>query len=125
MRCHRFIIAAWFAMNIVPGAGCVDMDEEEGAGAAVAEREEPPPEGAAKASPEAAEGEPAGELEEIAVEHERVEGPPGKCCYVRCGAQQRYHRIPWEVLGSCDAEGWNFCSQFYVTKLVDAVWLDC
>lgn len=123
MRCHGFIIAAWFTMNIVPGAGCADMDEEEeGVGAAVAEREALPPEGA---SPETAEGEPAGEPEEIAAEREGVAGPPGKCCYVRCGAQQRYHRIPWEVQGSCVAEGWSFCSQFYVTKLVDAVWLGC
>jgi hypothetical protein len=125
MRCRSFIIGAWVTMNIVPGAGCADGDEEEGVGAAVAERAERPAEEAARASPGEAEGEPAFGPEEIAAEREGVAGPPGKCCYVRCGAQLRYHKIPWEVQGSCDAEGWNFCEQFYVAKLADAAWLRC
>jgi hypothetical protein len=29
------------------------------------------------------------------------------------------------VQDSCDAEGWQFCEQFYVAKLVDAAWLRC
>lgn len=122
MRCHGFIIGACVAMNIVPGSACAEGDEEDVVGAAVAGRDlGAAAEEAAEAAEEAAEGGPEG----LAGAREEVPGPPGKCCYVRCGAQQRYHKIPWAVEGSCDAEGWQFCEAFYVAKLVDAAWLRC
>lgn len=124
MRCHTLIIGACMTMNSVLGAACAEGDEEDGLGAAVAEREgtEDDAVRAATASPDEA---PVDGPSGLASPREEVFGPPGKCCYVRCGAQQRYHRIPWAVEGSCDAEGWQFCAQFYVTKLVDAAWLPC
>lgn len=121
MRWEGLMIGAWAVMNIVSSPACSVGDEEDLVGAAVAERE-----GAATASP----GEEAPEVDElpelpIAGPGGAVPGPPGKCCYVRCGTHVRYQKIPWEVEGSCDAEGWEFCAEFYVAKLVDAAWLRC
>ena len=54
-----------------------------------------------------------------------MSAPPETCCYVRCGALLSYQKIPWAIDGSCDAEGWKFCAEVYVSKLVDAAWLPC
>lgn len=142
MRRSCLIICVLAPTNVVLSAACGDEDE---AGAAFAGREMIDPgaldeaavrhageseapvtseaedvEASARIRPEASPG--PGELVQPGAE---VFGPPGKCCYARCGAQVTYQKVPWAVEGSCDQEGWNFCELFYVAKLVDAAWLPC
>lgn len=125
MRWNYVIFGVCAGMIIVVSPACdVDaIDDEQEIGAAVAE--------AGRRVVDARDGvagEPAGELprtDDVDAPDDEASAPAGKCCYVRCGAQLRYHKIPWMVEGSCDAEGWDFCADFYVTKLTDAAWLPC
>lgn len=126
MRWNYVIFGVCTGMSIVMSPAC-DVDaavDEQEIGAAVAEDARQIVGARGDEQGQA----PAGDLpraDEVDAPDDEASAPAGKCCYVRCGAQLRYHKIPWVVEGSCDAEGWDFCADFYVTKLTDAAWLPC
>lgn len=62
--------------------------------------------------------------EDLSVTPPNAEGPPGHCCFVRCGGTGYYENL-WWVQHNCNGVGWDWCNGHYGTSLINAEWWRC